>query len=251
MSKKYFVGGNFKCNGTRESLKNLIDAFRKVGSSNSEVYLFPTALHISLVKELFGGDSREGVFKIGSQNISATGSGAFTGEVSCEMLKDMGVDCTLVGHSERRQYYGETDQVVNTKVKRGLENGLKIVLCIGESLSERETGKTNDIIQRQLTEGLKGIDSLSNLVIAYEPIWAIGTGVVATPEQAQEAHLFIREFISKTYDSQTSSDLRIIYGGSVTPENCNELIKCADIDGFLVGGASLKPTFVEIINSTQ
>ncbi|OII74746.1 triose-phosphate isomerase [Cryptosporidium ubiquitum] len=250
MSRKYFVGGNFKCNGTKESLETLIEAFKKVKSSNSEVYIFPSALHISLVQELFG-NNHAGVFKVGSQNISCTGNGAFTGEISCEMLKDMGVDCSLVGHSERRQYYSETDQVVNTKVKRGLENGLKIVLCIGESLSERETGKTNDVIQKQLVEALKDVTDLSNLVIAYEPIWAIGTGVVATPEQAQEAHAFIREYVSKMYNSQVSSSLRIIYGGSVTPDNCNELIKCTDIDGFLVGGASLKPTFVNIIDSAQ
>ncbi|CUV04250.1 unnamed protein product [Cryptosporidium hominis] len=250
MSRKYFVGGNFKCNGTKESLKTLIDSFKQVESSNSEVYVFPTSLHISLVKEFFGND-HPGVFKIGSQNISCTGNGAFTGEVSCEMLKDMDIDCSLVGHSERRQYYSETDQIVNNKVKKGLENGLKIVLCIGESLSERETGKTNDVIQKQLTEALKDVSDLSNLVIAYEPIWAIGTGVVATPEQAQEAHAFIREYVTKMYNSQVSSNLRIIYGGSVTPDNCNELIKCADIDGFLVGGASLKPTFAKIIESAQ
>ncbi|KAJ1604337.1 triosephosphate isomerase [Cryptosporidium canis] len=250
MSRKYFVGGNFKCNGTRESLGALIEAFRQVESSSSEVYVFPTALHISLVRELFGSDY-SGVFKIGSQNISSTGNGAFTGEVSCEMLKDMGVDCSLVGHSERRQYYSETDQIVNNKVKRGLESGLRIVLCIGESLGERETGRTNDVIQKQLLEALKDVGDLTNLVIAYEPIWAIGTGVVATPDQAQEAHAFIRECITKMYDPQVSSSLRIIYGGSVTPDNCNELIRCVDIDGFLVGGASLKPTFTKIIESTQ
>lgn len=250
MSRKYFVGGNFKCNGTRESLRTLIEAFKQVKSSSAEVYVFPTALHISLVKELLG-DDHPGVFSIGSQNVSCTGNGAFTGEVSCEMLKDMGIGCSLVGHSERRQYYSETDQVVNNKVKRGLESNLKIVLCIGESLSERETGKTNDVIQKQLVEALKDVSDLSNLVIAYEPIWAIGTGVVATPDQAQEAHAFIRECITKMYSSQVSSALRIIYGGSVTPENCNELIKCADIDGFLVGGASLKPTFTQIIDSAK
>lgn len=250
MTRKPFVGGNFKSNGTKESLASLISSFNGLKKDNCpDVYIFPSLIHIQLVQELLtkGG----GIINVGSQNVSSTGNGPYTGEVNCEMLRDMGVDCTLIGHSERRQYYNETDEVVNCKLKRSLENGLKVVLCIGESLKERESGKTNDIIKRQLVEDLKGIEDLSNIVIAYEPIWAIGTGVVATPEQAQDAHNFIRECISELYDVKAAQGIRIIYGGSVTPDNCSALIVCSDIDGFLVGGASLKPSFIDIVNSSM
>ncbi|KAH8740474.1 triose-phosphate isomerase [Cryptosporidium ryanae] len=248
MGRKPFIGGNFKSNGTVDFLTSLINSFNELKTCSSDVYVFPSFIHIPLVQSLLmsGG----GVMKVGSQNVSSTGNGAYTGEVNCEMLRDMKVDCTLVGHSERRQYYNETDQVVNKKVIRSLESQIKVVLCIGESLQERESGLTNEVIKRQLTEDLKNVCDLSNVVIAYEPIWAIGTGVVATPEQAQEAHSFIRDCISNMYNKNTAEDVRIIYGGSVTPDNCKIMISCKDIDGFLVGGASLKPSFIEIVNST-
>ncbi|KAH7647053.1 triose-phosphate isomerase [Cryptosporidium bovis] len=247
MRRKPFIGGNFKSNGTIESLKSLINSFNELKTCSSDVYIFPSFIHIPLVQNMLG--SGEGIMKVGSQNVSSTGNGAYTGEVNCEMLKDMNVNCTLVGHSERRQYYNETDQIVNNKVIRSLEHRFTVVLCIGESLQERESGMTNEVIKRQLVEGLKNVCDLSSVVIAYEPIWAIGTGIVATPDQAQEAHRFIRDCIMDMYDKRTSESVRIIYGGSVTPENCKAMTLCQDIDGFLVGGASLKPSFIEIVNS--
>ncbi|KAJ1604595.1 putative triosephosphate isomerase [Cryptosporidium serpentis] len=248
MARQPFVGGNFKCNGTKDSLRSLLKSFKNSQiTTNTQIYVFPTFIHIPLACEILENSE----IKIGSQDISSTGNGAYTGEISCDILKDYNIHCTLIGHSERRQYYCETDLVVNTKVLHALEHHFTVVLCIGESLQERESGKTNDIIKHQLKFALKKVSDLSNIIIAYEPIWAIGTGVVATPEQAQETHKFIRKCLLNMYNHNISSNTRIIYGGSVNPENCNELINCADIDGFLVGGASLKPSFVEIINCTS
>jgi triosephosphate isomerase len=160
------------------------------------------------------------------------------------MLKDVGCQYAIIGHSERRQYFGETEETANKRTKAALAAGLKVIFCIGETLEQREAGKTNSVLEEQLTGGLREI-GLDDIVIAYEPVWAIGTGVTATPEQAQEAHKFIRGKLAGMYDQDKADKVRILYGGSVKPENVKELMDCPDIDGALVGGASLKPDSFE------
>merc|ERR1719384_1263050 len=184
---------------------------------------------------------------VASQDVSATGFGAFTGVVAAEHLADMGVGWTLVGHSERRSKYGDTDDVTAKKVKACQEKGLMCVLCIGESLEERESGKTDEVNKRQLAACIPEIKDWSLMVIAYEPVWAIGTGKVATPDQAQETQAAIRAFIAEAVSGEVADRVRIQYGGSVTPDNCADLISKPDIDGFLVGGASLEASFMEIV----
>ena len=183
---------------------------------------------------------------LAAQDVFYEEKGAYTGEISPSMLKDVGCKFVIVGHSERRQYFNETDEIVNRKIKAAQKGGLGIIFCLGESLEEREAGRTFDILDREMNQGLDGIN-IENIVVAYEPIWAIGTGKTATPEQAQEVHAFIREKLRVKYGNK-SGDIRIIYGGSVTPENVDSLMACADLDGALVGGASLKvESFVRIV----
>ncbi len=184
---------------------------------------------------------------LAAQNMFYEEKGAYTGEVSPLMLKDIGCRYVIIGHSERRQYFNETDEIVNKKIKAAEKAGLGVILCIGESLEEREAGKTFHVLDREIDKGLNEID-IENIVIAYEPIWAIGTGKTATPEQAQEAHAYIRERLRVKYGNK-AEEVRIIYGGSVTPENIDSLMACRDLDGALVGGASLKvESFVKIVN---
>jgi len=176
--------------------------------------------------------------------------GAFTGEVSSELLKDAGCTHVIIGHSERRQYFGETDETVNKKVKSAIATGLTVLMCVGESLAERESGLTFKVIEKQVRHGLSGIDAegIKNIVVAYEPVWAIGTGKTATDDQAQEVHAFIRKQIAGLYSQKEAGAIRILYGGSVKPDNISGLMACSDIDGALVGGASLKAeSFAAII----
>merc|ERR1719160_309649 len=198
-------------------------------------------------------DAAKPGIKVALQNVSETGAGAFTGEMSAEQIKDAGIEWVVIGHSERRSLYGESNEVCANKLKRALGVGLKVLFCIGEQLPERESGQTNEVCAAQLAPvfalGLK-VDSWENIVIAYEPVWAIGTGKVATPQQAQDTHEFIRSHIAEKKSESLAKKLRIQYGGSVNVENCGELMACPDIDGFLVGGASLKPDFVKIIQTT-
>ena len=188
---------------------------------------------------------------LSAQNCSAQGNGAFTGEVSADILKDLGVNWVILGHSERRSLYHESNEVVAKKVKYALETGLHVILCIGEKLDEREAGTTNDVLKAQLTACLPSISDWSKIVLAYEPVWAIGTGKVATPEQAQETQAFVRSWLTESVSADVAQRTRIIYGGSVTETNCADLIKQADVDGFLVGGASLKPAFADIIKAVS
>ncbi len=184
---------------------------------------------------------------LASQNVFYEQKGAYTGEISPLMLRDIGCKYAIIGHSERRQYFHETDEIINKKINASIKNGINVIFCIGESLEEREAGKTFGILERQLDEGLKDVSSYNDIVIAYEPIWAIGTGKTATPEQAQEAHKFIRERLSLIYGNK-ADEIRIIYGGSVTPDNIDSLMACNDIDGALVGGASLNyDSFAKIV----
>lgn len=184
---------------------------------------------------------------LAAQDVFYEEKGAYTGEISPLMLADVGCRHVIIGHSERRQYFNETDEIVNRKIKAAQKEGLGVIFCIGESLKERDAGKTFDVLEREMSQGLEETD-FENIVIAYEPIWAIGTGKTATPEQAQKAHAYIRERLRVKYGNK-ADEVRIIYGGSVTPENIDSLMACEDVDGALVGGASLKvESFVRIVN---
>ena len=248
-AKKLFVGGNWKCNNTLKESRTVIDKVLsklKFDGDKVDVVVFPPTIHI---QDTIANSSNKSIL-IGSQNINTRPFGAFTGETSYLHLSDFGVKWTLVGHSERRSIFGESDEEVASKTKFALENKFNVVVCVGESLTERESNLTLDVIDRQLQEVNKQIADKQlwkDIVIAYEPVWAIGTGKVASPEQAQEVHKWVRSWLSNLFGEEGSNATRIIYGGSVTDKNCKELIEQADIDGFLVGGASLKPAFVDIV----
>ena len=185
---------------------------------------------------------------LSAQNVSESENGAFTGETSTSMLKELFVNFVIIGHSERRSIYGETNQIINAKLKKALEAEITPLFCIGETLEEREGGKLEEVLRSQVTEGLEGIEDISNIVIAYEPVWAIGTGVTATAEQAQDTQKFVRSVVEDLYGAEAAAAIRIQYGGSVKPGNSNELLGQPDIDGALVGGASLDPEmFLELI----
>jgi len=247
MGRKFFVGGNFKSNGTIAGIKSIVDNLNKASlDPNVEVVISPPAIYLLLTKDLVGNG-----IKAAAQNVYDKGNGAYTGEISAEQLKDAGIEWVIIGHSERRSLLGESDKFVASKTKAAIKAGLNVVLCIGESLEERETGITLDVVTRQLkavTEEIEPSD-WSKVVIAYEPVWAIGTGKVATTQQAQDVHKAIREWLKTTVSEEAAESTRILYGGSVTDKNSKELATQPDVDGFLVGGASLKPAFTEIINS--
>ncbi len=191
-------------------------------------------------------------FKIGAQNLHYENDGAYTGEISARMIKSLGIPYVIVGHSERRQYFGETDEIIAKKVRKALSESLKVIFCIGETLSERDGGVTERVLERQAKAALDGLtaEQLKSLVIAYEPVWAIGTGRNATPQQAQAAHAFIRSLVAGMFGAGTAQDLTIQYGGSMKPENSAELLSQPDVDGGLIGGASLKAdSFAKIIRS--
>jgi triosephosphate isomerase len=185
---------------------------------------------------------------VAAQNMHSEPKGAFTGEVSAEMIKDAGATCAIIGHSERRQYFHETDEMLNKKAKAALAAGLGVIFCIGETIEQRQAGRTFDILKGQVSGGLTGITDFSNVAIAYEPVWAIGTGLTATPEQAQESHAFIRATLRELF-GEGAADMRILYGGSVKPDNIASLMERPDVDGALVGGASLDAeSFAKIVN---
>lgn len=233
------VAGNWKMNGTRESAQPLVAGIISGmgGVTRAQVAVCPPFVYLELV----GAAIRGTRIALGAQNVSKEDMGAFTGEIAAPMLKDLGCQYVIVGHSERRTLYGEDDQLVAEKYVRARKEGLTPILCVGELLEEREAGNTEKVVARQLDAvmDLAGVASLADSVIAYEPVWAIGTGRTATPEQAQEVHGFIRQRIAA--QSQDSADrVRILYGGSVNAKNAAELFKMTDIDGGLIGGASLK-----------
>ncbi|KAG8368164.1 hypothetical protein BUALT_Bualt15G0016600 [Buddleja alternifolia] len=234
---KFFVGGNWKCNGTKDSISKLISDLNSATlESDVDVVVAPPFVYIDQVK-----NSLSDRIEIAAQNCWTGKGGAFTGEISVEQLKDLGCKWVVLGHSERRHVIGEDDQFIGKKAAYALSEGLGVIACIGELLEEREAGKTFDVY---------AVPSWDNIVVAYEPVWAIGTGKVASPEQAQEVHVAVRDWLSKNVSAEVASKTRIIYGGSVNGGNCAELAKKEDIDGFLVGGASLKgPEFATIINS--
>lgn len=249
--RKKIIAANWKMNKDVKETTEFISAFQKEMQGYdcpSEVVICPpfTALHAA-ARNLQGSD-----FKLGAQNLHFEDDGAFTGEVSARMLKSLGVVYVIVGHSERRQYFGETDEIVSKKVMKALTSDLKVILCVGETLSERDGGVTEKVLDRQVRAALSGItaQNMATLVVAYEPIWAIGTGRNATPQQAEEAHAFIRSVVSSLFDRNVASALTIQYGGSVKPDNAAQLLSQPDVDGALVGGASLKPdSFAKIVKS--
>uniref|UniRef100_A0A832ILJ7 Triosephosphate isomerase n=3 Tax=Fervidobacterium pennivorans TaxID=93466 RepID=A0A832ILJ7_FERPE len=214
------------------------------GFNSFDIYIAPVFVALDRVREVVSSSN----IKLAAQNMYYEDSGAFTGEVSPKMLKELNVQAVIIGHSERRRIFGETDEVINKKIKKALAEGLTPIFCIGETLEERQKGLTFCVLEKQVREGLYGLsaDDVKKVVIAYEPVWAIGTGVVATPEQAQEAHEFVRALLAKIYGEEVAQSVTILYGGSVTPENFFGLFVKPDIDGALVGGASLKESFVEL-----
>jgi triosephosphate isomerase len=245
MPRQFFVGGNFKMNGSVESIKKIIGYLNDTKlDPNVEVVIAPPAIYLLLAREHL----RPGL-EIAAQNVFDKPNGAFTGEISVDQLKDSNIAWTLLGHSERRVILQEDNKFVAAKTKAALGGGIGVILCCGESLEQRESGKTIDVVTSQLGAVKDQVNDWSKIVIAYEPIWAIGTGKVASTEQAQEVHKAIREWLKKEVSEKAAEETRIIYGGSVSENNCKDLSKQADIDGFLVGGASLKPAFVDIINS--
>ncbi|CAE7020221.1 hypothetical protein PTNB85_09951 [Pyrenophora teres f. teres] len=247
MGRQFFVGGNFKMNGTMKSITDIVENLNKAQlDPNTEVVIAPPSLYLLPTRQQL----RKGI-EVAAQNIFDKPNGAFTGEISVEQLKDSGITWTLIGHSERRQILQETDDFVASKTKAAIDGGLGVILCCGESLEQREAGETVNVVTKQLKAVAHKVKDWSKIVVAYEPIWAIGTGKVATTEQAQEVHAALREWLKKEISAEAAEKTRILYGGSVSEKNCKELAKQADIDGFLVGGASLKPAFVDIINSKQ
>ncbi|KAK5085149.1 triosephosphate isomerase [Lithohypha guttulata] len=246
MGRKFFVGGNFKMNGTISSIKEIVHNLSSAKlDSNTEVVIAPPALYLLLTREHLAAG-----IEVAAQNVFDKPNGAFTGEISVSQLKDSNITWTILGHSERRTILQESDDFVATKTKSALDGGIGVILCCGESLEQREANDTINVVTKQLEAVNKviGQDGWKNVVIAYEPIWAIGTGKVATTEQAQEVHAALRKWLKDGVGEEAAENTRIIYGGSVSEKNCKELSKQSDIDGFLVGGASLKPAFVDIIN---
>jgi len=240
-SRRAFVAGNWKMNGTKASAQQLVGGIVDgLGSvANADVAILPPYLFIPMVAELIKSSGAKVAY--GGQNLDAHDSGAYTGEISGAMLRDFGCTCVIVGHSERRTLYGESDSMVAEKYAAAQAAGLMPILCIGETLSEREAGKTEQVVQRQLDAVTDrcGVKSLSAATLAYEPVWAIGTGKTATPEQAQAVHRFLRARIA-AQNSDVAGGLRILYGGSVKAANARELFGQPDIDGGLIGGASLQ-----------
>ncbi len=245
--RRYILAGNWKMYTDLNSAKALAQGLVKaVGETDRDVVLIPPYPFIESVAAAVAGSAVD----VGAQEIRAENEGAYTGDVSAAMVKSVGAKYGVVGHSERRQYYGETSGACNAKIRSLLAAGLTPIYCIGEKLEVREAGGTLDLIETQVREGLDGLDAsdVGKMVLAYEPVWAIGTGKVATPDQAQEVHAFIRKILGELYDADLAQKVRIQYGGSVKPDNVDELMACPDIDGALVGGASLKvDSFARIV----
>ena len=238
MSRKILIAGNWKMNKTATEAVELAKPIIAAVSNRNEidVLMCPTFTSIPAVSALIGNST----VKLGAQNVSDKASGAYTGEISAAMLRDLHVSHVILGHSERRSYYGETDAFINKKVITCLESNLIPILCVGETLEEREAGKVEDVIRTQLVGGLANVpaDKAENIVIAYEPVWAIGPGKTATPDQAQEEHACIRKTLTEILGT-VSDKIRILYGGSMKPANADELLAKPDIDGGLIGGAAL------------
>jgi len=249
--RRRIIAGNWKMHNNLSDSQNLVT--KLVNGLNSknitrEVIICPPYTSLTEVSNLLKGTK----IKLGAQNMHFEDKGAFTGEISADMLKSVGCNYVILGHSERRNIFGETDELINKKIKKALNSDLTPIFCVGESLEQRENGTTNAVIKNQISEGIKELseDEVNKIIIAYEPIWAIGTGKTATPEQAQEVHEFIRSILETTFNNQTSENVPVLYGGSVKPGNAVDLLAKADIDGALVGGACLDAdSFISIITA--
>ena len=249
--RKKIIAGNWKMNNDLSESQNLIT--KLISGLNKEkiaceVIICPPFTSLSEASSLI----KNTPIKLGAQNMHEEENGAFTGEVSASMLKSVGCDYVILGHSERRTIYGESDKLINSKIKVALKHNLKPIFCIGETLEEREKNVTEDVIRRQVVDGLRDLSlrDLSNLIMAYEPVWAIGTGRTATPSQAEAVHAFIRNLIKEDFTPENAEEMVIQYGGSVKPDNAKELLSQKDIDGALVGGACLKAdSFISIIKA--
>ncbi|MCX7868684.1 MAG: triose-phosphate isomerase [Terrimicrobiaceae bacterium] len=249
--RKPIVAANWKMNMTASEAADFHDTFRlEIGDFNgAEIVIAPPFTSIPKLSEILGGSQK---VRLGAQNFYYEKSGAFTGEISATMLRELFVRYVIIGHSERRQLFGETDELINRKVAAALASELRPILCLGETLAERQAGREQAVLERQITAALEGIQlsDFSDLVIAYEPVWAIGTGVNATPAQAQEMHAFLRARLAEIYGPEAAAKIRIQYGGSVKPGNAAQLLRQPDIDGALVGGASLDPRgFAQIVRA--
>jgi len=232
-------------NGNKDEIKKIVDTLNSANlNDNTDIVVAPPACYLEYSKGLLSSK-----ILTAGQNSYKVAKGAFTGDLSPQMLLDCGADWVILGHSERRNVFGEEDELIADKVAYALETGVKVIACIGEKLEERESGKTEEVVFRQTKAISAKVSNWDNVVIAYEPVWAIGTGKTATPQQAQDVHAQLRKWLKENVSEAVANSVRIIYGGSVTGGNCKELAQSPDIDGFLVGGASLKPEFVEIINA--
>jgi len=250
--RKPFVAGNWKMNTDSRSSVELAERIAsgsaQIAGQKVTLAVFPPFVYLHAVAKALSVSS----IAVGAQDIYFENKGAFTGEICSSMLKDVGCLYCLCGHSERRHVLGESDELINKKVTAAIGGGLLPILCVGELLEQREASQTNEVVTRQLKEGLSGLsaEKIQAVTIAYEPVWAIGTGLTATPEQAQEVHDFIRKLLEQMYDKEIAEEIRILYGGSVKPNNAADLMSQKDIDGSLVGGASLKADdFLAIIQA--
>ncbi len=248
--RKKIIAGNWKMNNDLNESQSLVSGIISgLGNDDKcEVIVCPPFTSLNEVHSLV----KDSPVKLGAQNMFYEESGAYTGEISASMLKSVGCEYVILGHSERRTIFGESDEWINKKIKKAIESGLKVIFCIGETLAQREEGETDTVVKNQIINGLQNVTSenLKTITIAYEPIWAIGTGKTALPGQAQQVHTFIRNLIGEIYSNESADNLIIQYGGSVKPDNAASLLSQPDIDGALVGGACLKPdSFLSIIAS--
>ena len=237
MKRKKIVAGNWKMNMTLDESVNLINELKQISTNDVDIKIAPSFTNLNKAVSLLDSSKIEVI----AQNVHPEERGAFTGEISIEMLKSVGVFSIIIGHSERRKYFNENDSILSKKAKMAIDNSLNIIFCVGEELSEREKGNHFELIKNQIISGLFGldIDQIKNVVVAYEPVWAIGTGKTAENYQIQEMHEYIRKLFNDKYGSDISQQIRILYGGSVKPNNAEEIFSLNDVDGGLIGGASL------------
>ncbi|MFN1834342.1 triose-phosphate isomerase [Balneola sp. MJW-20] len=251
--RKFLIAGNWKMNCTPSEAALLLEGIKEKKGEVSEevdVLVCPPFVSLSMAVNYL----HETDIQVGAQNMHFESSGAYTGEISASMIAESGCNYVILGHSERREYFNEDDELINKKIGQAISNDLAPILCVGESLEQRKAGEQKMVVGKQIRAALEGIntDQVLNVVIAYEPIWAIGTGETATPEQAQQMHKFIRDLVSEIYDSDVATSLRILYGGSMKPANADELLSQPDVDGGLIGGASLDAdSFTEIITIAE
>ncbi|UMB55363.1 triose-phosphate isomerase [Lutibacter sp. A64] len=250
--RKQIVAGNWKMNkNVQESTQlasEIVAEVKDLNLDNTRVIVTPTFVNISEVVKVAKGSAVE----VAAQNMHQAKSGAFTGEISAEMLTSLGLKTVILGHSERREYFGETDAILAEKVDAALANGLEVIFCFGEVLEDRKAGNHFSVVESQIKNALFHLpaDAWKNIVLAYEPVWAIGTGETASPEQAQEMHAFIRKIVTDKYNTEVAGDVSILYGGSVNPGNAKEIFSKEDVDGGLIGGAALKAeSFIALVNS--